>query len=90
VESGAVVEGFDVIEDGGASLGQGGEAAVVNKFVFKAAPKRLNEGVVVAVALAGHGSEQSVLGQNLPISSAGELSATIGVNDEESSGPALA
>jgi len=62
VQSGTVVEGFDVIKDGGASFGQGGEAAMVNKFVFETAPKRLNEGIVVAVALASHGSEQAVLG----------------------------
>jgi hypothetical protein len=35
VQSGAVVEGFDVIEDGGASFGQRGEAMMVNKFVFE-------------------------------------------------------
>jgi hypothetical protein len=62
VESDAVVEGFDVIEDGGASLRQGGEAMMVNEFVFEAAPKGFDEGIIVAVALASHGSEQTVLG----------------------------
>jgi hypothetical protein len=51
VESGAVVKGFDVAKDGGASLGQGGEVMMVNEFVFEATPKGLNEGIVVAVAL---------------------------------------
>src|SRR5437667_11521194 len=57
MESGAVVEGFDVMEDGATRFGQGGEAVVVNQFVFEAAPKRLNESVVVTVALASHGSD---------------------------------
>ena len=57
VESGAVVEGFDVMEDGATRLGQGGEVVVLNQFVFETAPKRLNESVVVTVALASHGSD---------------------------------
>ncbi len=57
VESGAIVEGFDVMEDGATGFGQGGEAVVVNQFVFEAAPKRLNESVVVTVALASHGRD---------------------------------
>ena len=39
MKSDTVIEGLDVIEDGGASLRQGGEAMMVNEFVFKAAPK---------------------------------------------------
>ena len=31
---------------------------MVNQFVFEAAPEGLDEGVVVAVAFATHGSEQ--------------------------------
>ena len=54
MESGAVIEGFDVVEDGGSSLGQSVEAMMVNQFVLEAAPKRFNESVVVAVALASH------------------------------------
>jgi hypothetical protein len=42
VESRAVVEGLDVIEDGGASLGVGREAAVIDQLVFEAAPERLD------------------------------------------------
>jgi len=49
VESGAVVEGFDVIEDGGASLGVGGEALMVDQFVFEGAKEGFDEGVIVAV-----------------------------------------
>jgi hypothetical protein len=47
VKSGAVIEGLDVIEDGGA----GGEAMMIDQFVFEAAKERLDEGVIVAVVL---------------------------------------
>ena len=50
MESGAVIEGLDVIEDGGAGLGTGGEAMMIDQFVFEAAKERLDEGVIVAVA----------------------------------------
>ena len=65
VESGAVVEGFDVIEDGGAGLGAGSEAMMVDQFVFESAKEGLDEGVIVAVAFATHGSDQAMLGQEL-------------------------
>ena len=80
--SGTVIKGFDVVEDGGASLGQGGEAMVVNQFVFESAPKGLDEGIVVTVAFAAHGSEQTVLSEHLSVGRAGELSSAIGVNDK--------
>ncbi len=84
MQSGAVIEGFDVIEDGSASLGMGGEALVIDQFVFEAAPERLDKGVIVAVTGAAHGSEQTMLSQDLAISDAGELTAPIGVDDEGS------
>ena len=37
MEFGAIVEGLDVIEDGGAGLGAGGEAMMIEQFVFEAA-----------------------------------------------------
>jgi len=83
VQSGAVIKGFDVIEDGGTSLGIRGEAVMENEFVFERAPKGLDEGVVVAVALAAHGSKQTVLSEHLAVACAGELSSPIGVDDEE-------
>ena len=63
MESGAVVEGFDVIEDGGASLGVGGEALMIDQFVFEGAKEGFDEGVIVAVAFAAHGRDQTMLGQ---------------------------
>jgi hypothetical protein len=43
VKSGAVIEGLDVIEDGGAGLGVGGEAMMIDQFVFEAAKEGLDE-----------------------------------------------
>jgi hypothetical protein len=57
MESGAIIEDLDVIEDGGASLGAGGEAMMVDQFVFEAAKERLDEGVIVAVGFATHGRD---------------------------------
>ena len=57
MESGAIVEGLDVIEDGGASLGAGGEAMMIDQFLFEAAKEGLDEGVIVAVAFAAHGRD---------------------------------
>ena len=57
VESGAVIEGFDVVEDGSASLGDCGEAVMIDQFVFEAAKERLDEGVIVAVGFATHGRD---------------------------------
>ena len=49
VESGMVIEGFDVMEDGGTG-GEGGEAVVVNQCVFETAKEALDKSVIVAVA----------------------------------------
>ncbi len=89
VQSGAVIKGLDVVEDGGASFGIGGEALVIDHFIFEAAPERFDEGVVVAVAFAAHGSDQTMLGEELPVSGTGELHPAIGVDDERPGGPAL-
>jgi hypothetical protein len=51
VQPDAVIEGLDVVEDSGASLSTGDEAVMINQFVFEAAPKGFDEGVIVAVAL---------------------------------------
>ena len=82
VQSGAVIKGFDVVEQGVARLGKGSEALMINYFVFEAALERFDKGVVIAVAFATHGSEQTVLSEKLSVCSAGELSSPIGVDDE--------
>jgi hypothetical protein len=56
VESGAVVEGFDVMEDGATSLGEAGEAVMIDQFVFEAAKEALDKGIIVAVSLSTHRS----------------------------------
>jgi hypothetical protein len=43
VQSGTVIKGFDVIEDGAARLGEGTEALVIDQFVFEAAPEGFDE-----------------------------------------------
>ena len=45
MKSDAVIEGFDVIEDGGASLGQGVEAMMIDQFVFETAKEGFNKSV---------------------------------------------
>ena len=82
MESDAIVEGLDVMEDGGAHLGEGSEAMMVNQFVFESAPEGFDKSVIVAVAFASHGSGQVVLSEELAISSTGELATAIGVDDE--------
>ena len=54
MKSDAVIEGLDVIEDGGAGLGAGGEAMMIDQFVFEAAKEGLDKSVVVAVAFSTH------------------------------------
>jgi hypothetical protein len=56
VESGAVIEGFDVIEDGSASLGECGEAVMIDQFVFEAAKEAFDKSVILAVAFSTHRS----------------------------------
>ena len=56
MESGTVIEDFDVIENRGTSLGKAVEAMMVDELIFEAAKERLNKGVVVTVAFSTHGS----------------------------------
>ena len=52
---------------------------MIDQLVFETAPEGLDKGVIVAVALAAHGSEQTVLSEHLPVSCAGKLASPIGV-----------
>jgi hypothetical protein len=60
VETGSVIITLDVIEDGGGGFISGHERPSVNQLVFDRTPKRLQRGVVVAVALATHGRGAAV------------------------------
>ena len=62
MQSDAVIEGFDVVEDSGACLGEGGKAVVVDEFIFETAPEGFDVGVIVTVALATHGRTEIMLG----------------------------
>ena len=77
-----VIEGFDVIEDGGAGFQVVGEGLAVNQFEFESAPEAFHGGVVVAVGFAAHGGEQAGVGQGLAIIAGGVLDAPIGVEDQ--------
>lgn len=48
MQSGAVVKGLDVIEDGGASCSKGREAMMIDQFVFEAAKEGVDEGACFA------------------------------------------
>ena len=78
----AVVEDFNVLKDGLASLLPGGEALAVNQFHFEGAPERFHGGIVVTVAFAAHGRQGLAAGQGLAKISAGVLAAAIGVEDQ--------
>src|SRR5436190_19600232 len=67
VQPGAGIEGFDIVEDSGASFGAGGKAVMVDQLVFQATPEGVAEGVVIAIASAAHGSEETVLSQEVPL-----------------------
>ena len=45
VKSGAVIEGLDVVEDGSTGLGEGGEAVMIDRFVFETAKEALDKGM---------------------------------------------
>ena len=46
MKSGAVIEGFDVVEDGSTSLGEGGKAVMIDQFVFEAAKEAFDKSIV--------------------------------------------
>ena len=62
MESGAIIKRLDVVEDGGAGLGAGDEAAAIYRLVFQTAPKRFDKGVVVAVAPPAHRGDETMRG----------------------------
>ena len=89
MQSGPVIESFDVVEDGGASFCPCGKAVVIDQFIFKAAPEGLDECVIITVAFAAHGSEQAMPCQHLPVGRTRELTAAIGVKNKLAGGPTL-
>src|SRR5206468_9520058 len=82
----AIVEGFDVIEDLGSSLGASAEAAAVNQLQFEGAPEAFHGGVVITVTSATHRGDQAGLSQGLTIIAAGVLNAAIGMEQQVGGG----
>jgi hypothetical protein len=80
----AVVEDFDVIEQGGVSLLARGKliSLPVDQFQFERAPEGFHDGVVVAVGFAAHGSNRLGQLQRRAILQAGVLNAAIGMKDQ--------
>ena len=89
MESGAIIKPLDAVEDRRARISAGDEAAVIHRLVFQTAPERLDERVVVAVALPAHRGDESLGGDGLLKLGAGELTAAVGVLDERGLRPAL-
>jgi len=54
MESPRVVEGFDIIEDGQASLVMGSKGVVVEGFGFERTPEGFHSGIIIAVAGGAH------------------------------------
>ena len=52
----AIVEGFNVIEDGGARLGKAAESVMIDQFVFESAKEGLDKSVIVTIAFSTHRS----------------------------------
>ena len=82
VSAAAIVEGFDVIEDFGASLTAGSEVAAIYQFELEGAPEAFHGGVVVAVGCAAHGGDETRLAERLAVIGAGILDTAIGVEQQ--------
>ena len=54
MESLWVIEGFDIVEDGQASLVMGGKGMVVESFSFERTPKGFHSSIIKAVAGGAH------------------------------------
>ena len=81
MEAAAVIESFDKIEDGPASLGPGFERGAIDKFQFEGAPEGFHGSVVITAGFAAHRGLGLSVGQSLAEIRAGVLAAAIGVKD---------
>ena len=75
----AVLEYFQVFEQGQAGLVPRGVSVVVNQFGLKHAEEAFDDGVVVAVAGAAHAALDAVAGQQRLVLVAGKLHAPVAV-----------
>jgi len=82
VESAAVIEGFDKIEDGLASLGASLEVVAIDQFLFEGAPERFHGGIVIGAGFAAHGREALALRQGFTEVRAGVLATAVRMKDQ--------
>src|SRR5205823_1441371 len=81
VQSFTIVEHFDVLED--RRLGGGAGLVVVGlQFALERGEEAFTGGVVVAIATAAHGTQQTIFEQQLLIRAAGVLLAAIRVTNQ--------
>src|SRR5512138_682519 len=78
VQALAIVPSFDVLEDGGASLGSGGKG-VIGTFSLEGGEKAFRDGIVIAVADPAHTDLALKGGQALLVESASVLATLIGM-----------
>ena len=81
VSSFGVVEGFDVLEDGGGGLFVIGVDGIACPFAFQAAEEAFHAGVVPAVSFAAHARHHFVLRQQLLVRCTCVLAPAIRVVD---------
>jgi hypothetical protein len=67
-----------------------GEALMIDEFVFEAAKEALDKSIVIAVTWATHGSDHPILGEQVSVGGASELTPTIRVENKSRLRRALA
>jgi hypothetical protein len=82
VEPLAIVEDFDVFEDGGASRLGSRHRRAVDKFLLQGGEEALGDSVVPALAWAAKRLPDAVAGEGRAECFGGVLAATVGVEDE--------
>ena len=85
----AVVEDFDVVEEGAGRLGTALKMGAVDEFFLERAPEALHGGVVVAVASAAHARRDFPGGEMLAVRLAGVLASSVGVVEQPRLGRTL-
>ena len=82
-----VVEGLDVLEDGGPGLASSDVVRAVDELGLERREEALRDGVVPAIALAAHAAVDAVFSKQLLIVPTGVLDAAVRVMEEPGLGP---
>src|SRR5690606_8428732 len=77
VETLAIVEHLDVIEEGGVQLCVGRPGLAVDELVLQRAEEALGDGVVPAISLAAHADLDAGLGESLAVGAARVLASPV-------------